>query len=43
MTDSDFEKLGITSMGIKLKIKQACRNRKKGNCILILCIFKISK
>lgn len=38
MTDEDFIKLGIVSIGIRLKIKQACRNHKKVSDAPMSCI-----
>nr|XP_022338895.1 uncharacterized protein LOC111134287 [Crassostrea virginica] len=33
LTDKDFEKLGVTAIGLQLRLKQACRNqRQAANC-----------
>ena len=31
LTDKDFEKLGVTAIGLQLRVKQACRNQRQGN------------
>ncbi|XP_078337906.1 uncharacterized protein LOC111121232 isoform X2 [Crassostrea virginica] len=29
LTDKDFEKLGVTAIGLQLRVKQACRNQRQ--------------
>lgn len=31
LTEKDFEKLGVTAIGLQLRLKQACRNHLQGN------------
>lgn len=38
MTEEDFLKIGIASVGVRLRIKQCCRNHVKGKKNCALCI-----